>query len=41
MSGKEKPTEMEILLAELCDVDGDFSDKTLIAPLVEYALNNN
>ena len=30
MSGKEKPTEMEILLAELCDADGDFTDKNAI-----------
>ena len=37
MSGKEKPTEMEILLAELCDADGDFTDKNAISDLVEYA----
>ena len=37
MSGKENPTEMEKLLVELCDADGDFSDKSLIAELVEYA----
>lgn len=37
MSGKEKPTEMEILLAELCDADGDFTDKNAIKDLVEYA----
>jgi len=37
MSGKEKPTEMEILLAELCDADGDFTDKSAIKDLVEYA----
>ena len=38
MSSKENPTEMEKLLVELCDADGDFSDKNLITPLVEYAL---
>ena len=38
MSAKENPSEMEKLLVELCDADGDFSDKNLIAPLVEYAL---
>ncbi len=37
MSGKENPTEMEKLLVELCDADGDFSDKTLIKELIEYA----
>ena len=37
MSGKAKPTEMEILLAELCDADGDFTDKNAIKDLVEYA----
>lgn len=37
MSDKENPTEMEKLLVELCDADGDFSDKTLIGELVEYA----
>lgn len=36
MSSKENPTEMEKLLVELCDADGDFSDKTAIAPLIEY-----
>lgn len=39
MSGKENPTEMEKLLVDLCDADGDFSDKTQIAPLLEY-INN-
>ncbi len=37
MSDKENPTEMEKLLVELCDANGDFSDKTLINELVEYA----
>ena len=39
MSGKKKPTEMEKLLIDLCDADGDFSDKSLITELVEYAKN--
>ncbi len=38
MSRKENPTEMEKLLIELCDADGDFSDRTAIAPLVKDAL---
>ncbi len=37
MSSKENPSEMEKLLVELCDADGDFSDRTSIAELVEYA----
>lgn len=37
MSDKKAPTEMEKLLIELCDADGDFSDRTLIKELVEYA----
>ena len=37
MSGKENPSEMEKMLIELCDADGDFSDKDLICELVEYA----
>ena len=36
MSGKENPTDMEKMLIELCDADGDFSDRNSIAPLVEY-----
>ena len=36
MSDKKNPTEMEKLLIDLCDADGDFSDKTLIADLIEY-----
>lgn len=36
MQGKENPTQMEKLLVELCDADGDFSDKTLISDLVNY-----
>lgn len=37
MSGKENPSEMEKLLIELCDADGDFSDKEEIKELVDYA----
>lgn len=37
MSGKENPTEMEKLLIELCDKDGDFSDRESIKDLIEYA----
>ncbi len=37
MSGKENPSEMEKMLIELCDADGDFSNKDLICELVEYA----
>lgn len=37
MSDKENPTELEKMLIDLCDADGDFSDKTLIGELVEYA----
>jgi len=37
MSGKENPTEMEKLLVELCDADGDFSDRNAIKELVEFA----
>ena len=37
MSKKENPTEMERLLIDLCDVDADLTDKSLIKELVEYA----
>lgn len=37
MSGKENPTEMEKLLIELCDCDGDYTDKSAIEPLINYA----
>ena len=39
MSGKENPTEMEKLLIELCDADGDFTDKNAISELVAYVTN--
>jgi len=41
MSGKKEPTKMEKLLIDLCDADGDFSDKTLITELIEYANDVN
>lgn len=37
MSSKENPTHLEKMLIELCDADGDFSDRNSIAPLVDYA----
>ncbi|MBQ2615161.1 MAG: flavodoxin [Clostridia bacterium] len=36
MASKENPTEMEKLLVDLCDADGDFTDRNAIHPLVEY-----
>lgn len=36
MSAKKEPTEMEKLLIELCDADGDFSSRSQIADLVAY-----
>ncbi len=36
MRSKKEPTEMEKLLIELCDADGDFSDHSQIASLVKY-----
>ncbi len=40
MSGKENPTDMEKMLIELCDADGDFSDRESIKELIEYAKEN-
>ena len=37
MSSKQNPSEMEKLLVELCDADGDFCDIEAIKELVEYA----
>lgn len=37
MSAKENPTEMEKMLIEFCDFDGDFSDRKCIKELVEFA----
>ncbi len=36
MQSKKEPTEMEKLLVELCDADGDFCDRSQIAGLIEY-----
>lgn len=36
MSGKENPTQMEKLLVELCDADGDFCDRKAIRDLIAY-----
>lgn len=37
MSAKKNPSDMVKLLLELCDADGDFSDRKYIKELVEYA----
>ncbi len=39
MLSKKEPTEMEKLLIELCDADGDFSDRSQINDLVSYAVS--
>lgn len=36
MSSKKNPSEMEKLLVELCDADGDFSNKDDIKELISY-----
>lgn len=36
MSDKENPSEMERLLIDLCDCDGDFTDKNAIGDLLDY-----
>lgn len=36
MSSRKNPTELELLLIELCDADGDFSNKEDIKDLIEY-----
>ncbi len=36
MSSKKEPTEMEKLLVELCDADGDFTNKSDITELIDY-----
>ncbi len=41
MSGKENPTEMEKMLVSLCDMDGDYSNKTQITELLEYVKEGN
>lgn len=37
MQGKENPSEMEKLLIELCDANGDFTSKESVKELIEYA----
>ncbi len=39
MSSKENPTEMEKMLIDLCDADGDFMDKESIKDLIDYIRN--
>lgn len=41
MSSKKEPTEMEKLLVELCDADGDFTDRSQIVDLVAYIKNDD
>lgn len=36
MKSKENPTEMEQLLIQLCDADGDFTDRNAISELIDY-----
>ena len=36
MSSKKNPSEMEKMLVDLCDADGDFSNRADIKELVEY-----
>ena len=36
MSSKKEPTEMEKLLVDLCDADGDFTNIEEIKPLIKY-----
>ena len=40
MSAKKNPSDMVKLLLELCDADGDFSDRESIKELIEYAKEN-
>ena len=39
MQSKKDPSDMEKLLIELCDADGDFSDKAQICELINYIRN--
>ena len=39
MQKKENPTELEKLLIELCDADGDFTNREDIKEIIEYAQN--
>ena len=36
MSARKNPTELELLLIELCDADGDFSNREDIKELIKY-----
>lgn len=38
MLSKQNPSDMEKLLIDLCDADGDFCNKDDIIPLVEYIM---
>ena len=40
MSSKEKPSEMEKLLIDLCDVDADLTDRYAIQELISYVKDN-
>ncbi len=37
MRNKKNPSEMEKMLIDLCDADGDFTDKNAIVSLINYA----
>ncbi len=39
MSSKENPSDMEKLLVDLCDADGDFTDRAAIDELINYVKN--
>lgn len=39
MSKKENPSDMERMLIDLCESDGDFTDKNAILPLIDYVRN--
>ena len=41
MASKENPSEMEKLLIELCDADGDFTNQGEIDELVAYVKGEN
>ena len=36
MQGKKNPSEMEKMLVDLCDADGDFSNREDIKELIDY-----
>ncbi len=39
MSSRKNPTEMEKMLIDLCDANGDFTDRAYIEELIKYAKN--